>query len=51
MTELELVRLIRKGDRKAFDILCREYYAAFISYARMFLGSGGKPCVLRIDFL
>lgn len=34
MTELELVRLIRKGDRKAFDILCREYYAAFISYAR-----------------
>lgn len=37
MTEIEQVRRIRQGDRKAFDFLCREYYAAFISYARMLL--------------
>lgn len=47
MTELELVRLIRKGDRKAFDILCREYYAAFISYARMFLPADGAEDVVQ----
>ena len=33
----ELSDRIRKGDREAFDRLCRERYASLISYARIFL--------------
>lgn len=32
-----LTALIIKGDRKAFDSLCRDRYASLISYARLFL--------------
>lgn len=47
MTEIEQVRRIRQGDRKAFDFLCREYYAAFISYARMLLPIDGAEDVVQ----
>lgn len=47
MTEIEQVRRIRQGDRKAFDFLCREYYAAFISYARMLLPTDGAEDVVQ----
>lgn len=47
MTEIEQVRRIRKGDRKAFDFLCREYYAAFVSYARMLLPKDGAEDVVQ----
>lgn len=47
MTEIEQVRRIRQGDRKAFDFLCREYYAAFISYARMLLPTDGDEDVVQ----
>lgn len=46
MTETEMVQRIRKGDRKAFDFLCREYYAAFISYAKRYF----RMTVLRMWF-
>lgn len=47
MTEIEQIRRIRQGDRKAFDFLCREYYAAFISYARLFLPTDGAEDVVQ----
>ncbi len=47
MTETEQIRRIRQGDRKAFDFLCREYYAAFISYARMLLPIDGAEDVVQ----
>lgn len=47
MTEIEQVRRIRKEDRKAFDFLCREYYAAFVSYARMLLPKDGAEDVVQ----
>lgn len=47
MTETEMVQRIRKGDRKAFDFLCREYYAAFISYAKMILLYDGAEDVVQ----
>lgn len=47
MTEIEQIRRIRQGDRKAFDFLCREYYAAFISYARMLLPIDGAEDVVQ----
>lgn len=37
MTEIEQIRRIRRGNREAFDSLCKENYAAFVSYARIFL--------------
>ena len=40
MASLEqLVMRIRRGDRDAFDDLCRETYGTLISYARIFLSS------------
>lgn len=42
-----MVQRIRKGDRKAFDFLCREYYAAFISYAKMILPYDGAEDVVQ----
>ncbi len=47
MTEIEQIRRIRQGDRKAFDFLCKEYYAAFISYARLFLPTDGAEDVVQ----
>lgn len=47
MTETEMVQRIRKGDRKAFDFLCREYYAAFISYDKMILPYDGAEDVVQ----
>ncbi len=32
-----IISQIRKGDRTAFDELCRRYYAMLVSYARLFL--------------
>lgn len=47
MTDLEQVNRIRQGDRKAFDLLCRENYAAFVSYARMLLPVDGAEDVVQ----
>lgn len=47
MTDLEQVKRIRQGDRKAFDLLCRENYAAFVSYARMLLPVDGAEDVVQ----
>ena len=47
MDDLELVGLIKKGDRKAFNLLCRDYYAAFVSYARIFLPMDGAEDVVQ----
>lgn len=37
MAQYEIIERIRKGDRSAFNELCRERYASLISYARLFL--------------
>lgn len=47
MTDLEQVKRIRQGDRKAFDLLCKENYAAFVSYARMLLPVDGAEDVVQ----
>lgn len=37
MEKISLISRVRAGDRKAFDELCRKYYAMLVSYARLFL--------------
>lgn len=37
MPEPGLIRLIKGGDREAFNTLCRNRYASLISYARLVL--------------
>ena len=37
MDNEQLVTAIRSGDRKAFDQLCRLYYAQLVRYAGLFL--------------
>lgn len=37
MEKISLISRVREGDRKAFDELCRKYYAMLVSYARLFL--------------
>ena len=37
METSSLTSRIRKGDREAFNTLCRERYASLIAYARLFL--------------
>lgn len=39
--------MIIRGDRKAFDALCRDRYASLISYARLFLDSASSEDVVQ----
>lgn len=37
MSDQDLITRIHAGDREAFNALCRDRYAALVSYARLFL--------------